>query len=177
MALNLQQKQALVADVAAVAARAPVLIAAEYAGLTVTEMTRLRSEARKADVYVRVVKNTLLSRAVAGTGFECVRDSLRGPLVVAFSRGEPSAAARVLREFRKTAPKLDVKVVAVSGRLLKPQDLEAVAKLPTRDVALAQLMGTMKAPISKLVRTLAAPHVKLLMTLVALRDKRGAAGE
>lgn len=174
MALNFEQKQAVVADVAQVAARAPVMVAAEYAGLSVGEMTRLRREARQANVYLRVVKNTLLRRAVAGTGFECAQDSLRGPLVVAFSGSEPNAAARIMRDFRKVSPKLEVKVVAVAGRLLGPGDLDRVAALPTRDEALALLMGTMKAPITKLVRTLAAPHTKLLLTMVALRDQKQA---
>ena len=172
MALNFEQKQAVVADVAQVAARAPVMIAAEYAGLNVADMTRLRREARQADVDLRVVKNTLLRRAVAGTEFECTQDSLRGPLVVAFSGKEPNAAARVMRDFRKASPKLEVKVVAIAGRLLGPGDLDRVAALPTREEALALLMGTMKAPITKLVRTLAAPHTKLLLTLVALRDSK-----
>jgi large subunit ribosomal protein L10 len=173
--LNLDQKKAVVADVAAVAARAPVMVAAEYSGITVAEMTRLRREARQAQVYLRVVKNNLLRRAVAGTGFECAQEGLRGPLVVAFSGPEPNSAARIVREFRKATPKLEVRIVAVSGQLLAPGDLERVASLPTRDQALATLMGTMKAPIAKLVRTLAAPHTKLLMTLAALRDQRRSA--
>lgn len=176
MALNLQQKQAVVADVAKVAAQAPVMIAAEYSGITVAQMTRLRREARQANVFLKVVKNNLLRRAVAGTGFECTQDSLVGPLLVAFSGTEPNSAARVLREFRKTVPRLEVRVVALPGRLLGPGDLERVAALPTREEALARLMGTMKAPITKLVRTLAAPHTKLLLTLVALRDRKQSAG-
>jgi large subunit ribosomal protein L10 len=123
-------------------------------------------------VYLKVVKNTLLRRAVEGTGFECVREAARGPLMVAFSRGEPGAAARMVRDFRKANPKTEVRLVAVAGRLLRPEDLDAVAKLPTRDEAIAQLMGVLQAPIAKFVRTLAAPHSKLVRTVAAVRDQK-----
>ncbi len=172
MATILETKQAVVAEVAAIAAQSPVMVGLNLSGLTVSELTRLRREARRSDVYLKVVKNTLLRRAVTGTGFECVRETLKGPLLVAFSRDEPSAAARMMRDFRKANPKADVRLVAVAGRLLGPQDLEAVAKLPTRDEALAQLMGVMKAPIAKLVRVLAAPNSKLVRTLAAVRDQK-----
>lgn len=119
-----------------------------------------------------MVKNTLLRRAIEGTGYECIREEARGPLMVAFSRGEPGAAARMVRDFRKANPKAEVRLVAVAGRLLRPEDLEAVAKLPTRDEAIAQLMGVMQAPIAKLVRTLAAPHGKLVRTVAAVRDQK-----
>jgi len=168
----LETKQAIVSEVAAVAANAPVLVGLELSGLTVAQVTGLRREARKADVYLKVVKNTLLRRAVEGTGFECVREAARGPLMVAFSRGEPGAAARMVRDFRKANPKTEVRLVAVAGRLLRPEDLDAVAKLPTRDEAIAQLMGVMQAPIAKFVRTLAAPHSKLVRTVAAVRDQK-----
>ncbi len=172
MATILETKQAVVAEVAAVAAHSPVMVGLDLSGLTVSELTRLRREARRSDVYLKVVKNTLLRRAVIGTGFECVRETLKGPLLVAFSRDEPGAAARMMRDFRKANPKADVRLVAVAGRLLGPQDIDAVAKLPTRDEALAQLMGVMKAPIAKLVRVLAAPNSKLVRTLAAVRDQK-----
>ena len=187
MASILETKQAIVSEVAAVAANAPVLVGLDLSGLTVRQVTGLRREARKADVYLKVVKNTLLRRAVEGTGFECVREAARGPLMVAFSRGEPGAAARMVRDFRKANPKAEVRLVAVAGRLLRPEDLDAVAKLPTRDEAIAhfkaqgelykaeaiaQLMGVMKAPIAKLVRVLAAPNSKLVRTLAAVRDQK-----
>lgn len=172
MASILETKQAIVSEVAAVAATAPVLVGLELSGLTVAQVTGLRREARKADVYLKVVKNTLLRRAVEGTGFECVREAARGPLMVAFSRGEPGAAARMVRDFRKANPKTEVRLVAVAGRLLRPEDLDAVAKLPTRDEAIAQLMGVLQAPIAKFVRTLAAPHSKLVRTVAAVRDQK-----
>lgn len=172
MATILEKKQAIVSEVAEVAADAPALVGLDLSGLTVQQVTGLRREARKADVYLKVVKNTLLRRAVEGTGYECIREAARGPLMVAFSRGEPGAAARMVRDFRKANPKAEVRLVAVAGRLLRPEDLEAVAKLPTRDEAIAQLMGVMQAPIAKLVRTLAAPHGKLVRTVAAVRDQK-----
>lgn len=172
MATILEKKQAIVSEVAEVAANAPALVGLDLSGLTVQQVTGLRREARKADVYLKVVKNTLLRRAVEGTGYECIREEARGPLMVAFSRGEPGAAARMVRDFRKANPKAEVRLVAVAGRLLRPEDLEAVAKLPTRDEAIAQLMGVMQAPIAKLVRTLAAPHGKLVRTVAAVRDQK-----
>ncbi len=172
MATILEKKQAIVSEVAEVAADAPALVGLDLSGLTVQQVTGLRREARKADVYLKVVKNTLLRRAVEGTGYECIRDEARGPLMVAFSRGEPGAAARMVRDFRKANPKANVRLVAVAGRLLRPEDLEAVAKLPTREEAIAQLMGVMQAPIAKLVRTLAAPHGKLVRTVAAVRDQK-----
>lgn len=172
MATILEKKQAIVSEVAEVAADAPALVGLDLSGLTVQQVTGLRREARKADVYLKVVKNTLLRRAIEGTGYECIREEARGPLMVAFSRGEPGAAARMVRDFRKANPKAEVRLVAVAGRLLRPEDLEAVAKLPTRDEAIAQLMGVMQAPIAKLVRTLAAPHGKLVRTVAAVRDQK-----
>lgn len=175
MSLNLNQKKAIVADVAAVAARAHSAIAAEYAGLTVADMTRLRSEARGAGVYVRVVKNTLARLALENTKFDCMRDGLVGPLLLAFSEEDPGAAARVLSSFVKTNDKLVVKLVAVEGRMLAPEDIKALATLPTRDQALSQLLGVMKAPIGLLARTLAEPHAKLVRTVAAVGDQKQAA--
>ena len=151
MALNLEDKKALVAEVSAVAATALSAVAAEYRGLTVSQMTELRSKARLAGVYMRVVKNTLARKAIAGTSFECMSPKLKGPLVLAFSKDDPGAAARVVRAFAKDHDKLVPTAVSLGGQLLAPSALEKVASLPTREQALAQLMGVMKAPIQKLV--------------------------
>lgn len=173
--LTLQEKQAIVAEVAQIATKAQSAIAAEYRGLTVEQMTKLRREARNSDVYVRVVKNTLVQRAVEGTSFTCMSEALTGPLVYAFSMSDPASAARVIKNFSKDNERLVVKVIALGGKLLSPQDLEALAKMPTRDQAIAMLMGVMKAPIEKFVRTMAEPNNKLARTLAAIRDKKQAA--
>lgn len=175
MALRLADKQTVVEEVAAVAAQAHSAIAAEYRGLTVTEMTDLRKVARESGVYLRVVKNTLARRAVDGTEFACMQKGLVGPLILAFSMEDPGAAARVIRDFTKTNTKLDTKLVAIGGKLYDASELKRLSDLPTRDQALSLLMAVMKAPIEKFVRTLAEPHAKLVRTVAAVRDQKQAA--
>jgi large subunit ribosomal protein L10 len=174
MALRFDDKKALVAEVATVAQTAQSVVAAEYRGLTVAKLTELRARARANRVYVRVVKNTLARRAVAGTQFECVGDKLKGPLILAFSQDDPGAAARLIRAFAKDNDKLVPTLVSLGGQVLSGKDLEKVASLPTREQALAMLMGVMKAPIQKLVGTLAASPSKLVRTLAAVRDQKAA---
>jgi len=176
MALNLEDKKALVAEVSKVAATALSVVAAEYRGLTVSQMTDLRLKARTAGVYVRVVKNTLARKAVAGTSFECLGPVLKGPLVLAFSKDDPGAAARVVKAFAKDNDKLIARALSLGGQLLAGSELDKVASLPSREQALSQLMGVMKAPIQKLVATLAAAPSKLVRTLAAVRDQKQAAG-
>jgi len=174
VALNLEDKKALVTEVSAVAAQALSAVAAQYRGLSVLQLTDLRSKARAAGVYVRVVKNTLARRAIAGTSFECLGPALKGPLVLAFSKDDPGAAARVFRAFAKDHDKLVPTAVAVGGQLLGPKELERVASMPTREQALAMLIGVMKAPIGKLASMLSAVPSKLVRTLVAVRDQKQA---
>jgi large subunit ribosomal protein L10 len=176
MALNLEDKKALVAEVSAVASTALSVVAAEYRGLTVSQMTDLRLKARSAGVYVRVVKNTLARKAVAGTSFEFLGPVLKGPLVLAFSKDDPGAAARVVKAFAKDNDKLIARALSLGGQLLAGSELDKVASLPSREQALSQLMGVMKAPIQKLVATLAAAPSKLVRTLAAVRDQKQAAG-
>ena len=176
MALNLEDKKALVAEVSKVAATALSVVAAEYRGLTVSQMTELRSKARTAGVYVRVVKNSLARKAMAGTSFECMSPILKGPLVLAFSKDDPGAAARVVKAFAKDNDKLIARALSLGGQLLAGSELDKVASLPSREQALSQLMGVMKAPIQKLVATLAATPSKLVRTLAAVRDQKQAAG-
>jgi large subunit ribosomal protein L10 len=176
MALNLEDKKALVAEVAEVAGKALSVVAAEYRGLTVGQMTELRSKARGAGVYMRVVKNTLARKALAGTSFESVGPKLKGPLVLAFSKDDPGAAARVVKDFAKANEKLVATLISLGGQVLPGAELERVASLPTREQALSMLLGVLKAPIAKLVRTLAEPPAKLARTLAAVRDTKQAAG-
>jgi len=173
--LSLEDKKAIIAEVAANAVNAQSAIAAEYSGLTVGDMTKLRANARQADVYLRVVKNTLARRGVENTEFACIGDSLAGPLVLAFSRTDPAAAARVFNDFAKGNEKLVIKVVALRGRLLSPGDLKMLASLPTKEEAIGKLMAVMKAPVEKLVRTMAEPTNKLARTIAAIRDQKQAA--
>lgn len=172
MVLKLEDKKAIVSEVAEVAKHALSLVAAEYSGLTVAQLTELRRSARKSNVYMRVVRNTLARRAVEGTKFACIQEKLTGPLVLAFSNEDPGAAARLIKDFVKDNEKLKVMALAIDNQLLPPEGLNKLASLPTRDEAIAQLMSVMLAPITQLVRTLAEPHAKLVRTVAAVRDQK-----
>jgi large subunit ribosomal protein L10 len=156
MALNLSQKQDVVAEVAEIAAKAHSLVAAEYAGTTVSQMTAMRKQARETGVFLKVVKNTLAARAVAGTEFEVVKDALTGPLLYAFSLEEPGAAGRLIKEASKGNDKLKAKVVSVEGKLLPAAHVEVLASLPTREQALAMLARVLAEPASMFARVVKA---------------------
>jgi large subunit ribosomal protein L10 len=174
MGLRLEEKQAMVAEVQAVAQSAHSVVAAQYRGLTVSQLTGLRAKARQAGVYMRVVKNTLARRAVTGTPYECIAGSLKGPLVLAFSREDPGAAARVVKEFAKGNEKLVPTLVALGGQVYPPAEIDRVASLPTKPQALAILLGVMKAPVTKFVRTLAEPAAMLVRTVDAVKATKSA---
>ena len=175
MALTIEQKKAVVAEVADAANKALAAVAAEYRGLTVKEMTGLRVKAREDGVFLKVAKNTLVRRAVEGTEYECMQESLTGPLLFAFSMDDPGAAARLVKDYSKDHEKLIAKLVAVGGELYDASELERLSRLPTYDQAIAMLMGVMLAPIEKFVRTLAEPHTKMVRTVAAVRDAKQAA--
>ena len=174
MAIKLDEKRAIVAEVAEVAGSAYSAVLAEYSGISVEDMTVLRKQAREGGVYLRVVRNTLAHRAVQDTDFECIQPALTGPIILAFSQEDPGAAARIVKEFVKENDNLVVKAVSVGGELLPAEDLEKLAKLPTYDQAISMLMSVMQAPIGKFVRTLAEPHAKLVRTFAAVRDQKEA---
>jgi len=174
VAIKLDEKRAIVAEVAEVAGSAYSAVLAEYSGISVEDMTVLRKQAREGGVYLRVVRNTLAHRAVQDTDFECIQPALTGPIILAFSQEDPGAAARIVKEFVKENDNLVVKAVSVGGELLPAEDLEKLAKLPTYDQAISMLMSVMQAPIGKFVRTLAEPHAKLVRTFAAVRDQKEA---
>ena len=167
MALRLEDKKAFVKEVNAVAGDSITAVAAEYRGLTVAEMTALRKEARNAGVYLRVVKNTLARRAIEGTEFECMKDTLKGPLLLAFAREDPGAAARVIKDFAKEHDALKPVSLSAGGQLLEADEIGKLADLPTLDQARAMLLGVFMAPMSRLARTLAEPPAMLARTLSA----------
>lgn len=175
MALSIEQKKAVVAEMAEVAQSALAVVAAEYRGLTVGDLTELRVKAREGGVYLKVAKNSLVRRAVEGTEFECMQESLTGPLLLAFSMEDPGAAARLVKDFAKSNDKLITKLVAVGGEVYGASELERLSSLPTYDQAIALLMSVMKAPVEKFVRTLAEPHAKLVRTIAAVKDAKEAA--
>ncbi len=174
MALRLEDKKAFVKEVSAVAGDSLSAVAAEYRGLSVAEMTELRREARNAGVYMRVVKNTLARRAVEGTEFECMTDTLKGPILLAFAKEDPGAAARVIKDFAKEHEALKAVSLSVGGQLMQASDLKKLADLPTLDQARAMLLGVMIAPMSKLVRTLAEPPAMFARTLSARGSQEAA---
>jgi len=175
MALRLEDKQALVAEVKEIAANSESAIAAEYRGLSVEQMTEFRAKARAEGVYVRVIKNTLAKRAVEGTEFECLKDALKGPILLAFSREDPGAAARVIKEFAKNNEALATQAVAIGGQLYGAEELARLASLPNLDQARAMVLGVLQAPLTQLVRTLAEPPVMLARVLAARGDAEQAA--
>lgn len=174
MSLTLEQKKRVVAEVNEVAAGAQAAIAAEYLGLSVADMTNLRVQARAQGVQIRVVKNSLARRAIEGTEFECLRDSLTGPLLLVFSADDPGAGARIVRDFAKTNDRLRTTAIAFAGQLRPPEDLVLLASMPTLDEARAQLLGTLQAPASQLVRTLAEPAGQFVRVVAAFRDQQAA---
>jgi len=175
VAITFDRKKLVVAEVAEVASKAYSAVGAEYRGLTVDQMTEMRVKARESGVYLRVVKNTLAKRALAGTEYECMNEALSGPLVLAFSMEDPGAAARLLKTYAKEYESLEVKMLAVGGELLPASDIDRLATLPTRDEALSLLMSVMKAPVTKLARTVNEVPGKLVRTLAAVRDAKDAA--
>ena len=174
MALRLEDKKAYVAEVNEVAGSALSAIAAEYRGLTVEEMTALRKDAREQGVYLRVVKNTLARRAFEGTDYECMNDTLKGPLILALSKDDPGAAARLVKGFAKENDALKAVSLSVGGQLLEAGDLGKVADLPNLDQARAMLLGVLQAPASQLVRTIAEPSAMLARTLSARGSQEAA---
>ncbi len=175
MALKIEEKKAMVSEIADIANRSVSVIAAEYRGLSVAEMTQLRVSARKHKIVLRVYRNTLARRAVEGTKFVSLQKALVGPMLLMFSSDEPSAAAKLARDFAKDHNKFEIRALVLDGLLLGPEQLKAVANLPSRDEALAQLMSVMKGPVVKLVRTMSETYAQLVRAVSAVADKKRAA--
>jgi large subunit ribosomal protein L10 len=172
VAIRLEDKKAIVADVNETAANALSLVVADARGVTVGNMDALRKSARENNVRLQVIRNTLAKRAVKGTEFECVSDSLVGPSLFGFSMEDPGAAARLFKDFAKENEAFDVKVLAVGGKSLDASQIDALAKLPTRDQALSMLMSVMLAPITKLTRTFNEVPSKVTRVVAAVRDQK-----
>ena len=172
MPIGLKEKQAIVAEVNDTASEALSAVIADYRGVSVDSMTSLRKKARDVGVKVRVIRNTLAKRAFEGTDFECMKEALLGPNIVAFSLEDPGAGARVFKDFAKENEDFEIKALSVGGKLLPANQIDALAKLPTRDQALAMLMGVMQAPITKLVRTFNDVPAKVTRGVAAVRDQK-----
>jgi large subunit ribosomal protein L10 len=174
MALNRQEKAVVVEEVSAVVANAQSMILAEYRGLEVAKITELRKQARAQGVYLRVLKNTLARRAVAGTPYEKLSDQMVGPLMYGISK-DPVNAAKVMSDFAKANDKFVIKCGAMPNAVMDVNGVKALASLPSRDELLSKLMGTMQAPIAKFVRTLNEVPTKFVRGLAAVRDQKQSA--
>lgn len=172
MAIRLEDKKAIVAEVNEAASGALSVVLADYRGITSGDMTSLRKQAREQNVYLRVIRNTLAKRAVEGTEYECVREVLVGPTIFAFSMEDPGAAARLLKDFAKEKEKFEIKALAVGGELLGADQIDRLAKLPTREQALTMLVATIQAPITKLARTFNEVPSKVTRAVAAVRDQK-----
>ncbi|HHU95622.1 MAG TPA: 50S ribosomal protein L10 [Alcaligenaceae bacterium] len=174
MSLNRQEKALVIEEVAGQVATAQSIVIAEYRGLDVASVTVLRKQARESGVYLRVLKNTLVRRAIADTSFEGLSDQLVGPLMYAVSE-DPVAAAKTMADFAKTNPNLVIKGGAMPNSLLDEAGVKALASMPSRDELLAKLLGTMQAPIAQFVRTLNEVPTKFVRGLAAVRDQKESA--
>lgn len=172
MALGLEDKKAIVAEVSEAAQSALSAVIADYRGLSVGQMTELRKQAREGGVYLKVVRNTLAKRAVEGTDFECLQDVLVGPTVLAFSQEDPGAAARLIKDFAKENDALEVKALSISGQVLGAEQIDVLAKMPTLDQARAMLMSVMIAPVTKLARTLNEFPGSITRVMAAVADEK-----
>lgn len=172
MPIRLEDKRQIVSEVNQAAVGAVSAVLADYRGVTVDDMTALRRNARENKVYLRVVRNTLLRRAVADTEFECVQDVLKGPTILAFSQEDPGAAARLLKDFAKENDAFEIKALSVGGELLDAKDIDRLAELPTHEQALAMLMSVMLAPVTRLARTLNEIPARAARALAAVRDQK-----
>ena len=171
MSLNLEQKQEVVAEIAAQLGNAQALIVAEYRGLNVESVTGLRASARKSGVYLRVLKNSLARRAVQGTPFEKLAEQMSGPLMYGIAQ-DPVAGAKVMAEFAKANESFVIKAGAMPNSVMSAGEVAALATLPSREELLAKLMGTMQAPVAKLVRTMNEVPGKFARALAAVRDQK-----
>ncbi len=171
MGLSLEQKQAVVTEIAARLAQAQAVIVAENRGLDVGAVTGLRARARKSGLYLRVLKNTLARRAVKGTPFEKLSESLTGPLVYGIAT-DPVAGAKVLAEFAREHERFVIKGGAMPNALMSEKDVKALATMPSREELLAKLVGTLQAPVARLVRTLHEVPARFVRTLAAVRDAK-----
>ena len=172
MAIRLEDKQKIVSEVNEAASGALSAVVADYRGVPVAKLTTLRKVACDNNVYLRVVRNTLLRRALQGTDYECLNEVFVGPTILAFSQDEPGAAARVLKDFSKENDVFEIKALAVGGKMLPASQIDVLAKLPTYDEAIATLMSTMLAPITKLVRTTNEVPTKVTRAVAAVRDQK-----
>ena len=172
MGLDLAKKQQVVTELAKLASAAQSVAAAEYRGLTADQLYTLRVKARLMGVCVQVCRNTLARRAIQDTPFACLAETLVGPIILFFATEEPSAAAKLLRDFVKTHEMLQVKALVLDEQLYGPDQLEVIASLPTRDEALSKLLYVLKAPVTQMVRTINEPVAQMVRVFAQIAEKK-----
>ena len=172
MPLNLAQKQEIVEATNSQLANSTSVIVADFRGMTVSDMTRVRKQARDSGITLRVIRNNLVLRAAEGTPHECIKEVLTGPSIIAFSDADPGASARLLKKVQEEIGTIEIKGISLGGPLIAASELAAVAALPTKDEAIARLLSVMKAPLSKMAQVLQAVPSKLVRTLVAVKDQK-----
>ena len=172
MAIRLEDKKQIVSEVNQAANSALSAVLADYHGISVGDLTGLRKTARENNIYLRVVRNTLLKRAIADTEYECISEVLVGPTLLAFSQEDPGAAARVLKDFAKENDEFEIKALSVGGKLLDASQIDVLATLPTYDQGISLLMSVMLAPATKLVRTINEVPSKVTRAVAAVRDQK-----
>lgn len=175
MAIKLDEKKVIVAEVSETASNALSLVVADYRGVTSNDMATLRAKARAESVNLRVVRNTLARKALEGTEYACATEVFVGPTIMAFSMEDPGAAARLLKDFAKENDKFEIKALAVGGELMGADQIDRLAKLPTREQALGLLVGVIQAPITKLARTFNEVPTKVTRAVAAIRDQKQSA--
>jgi large subunit ribosomal protein L10 len=172
VAIRLEDKKQIVSEVNEAANSALSAVLADYRGVAVGDMTELRKTARENNVYLRVVRNTLLKRAVEDTDFECIKEVLVGPTILAFSQEDPGAAARVLKDFAKGNDEFEIKALSIGGKLLDASEIDFLANMPTYEQAVSMLMSVMLAPVTKLARTFNEVPSKVTRAVAAVRDQK-----
>ena len=172
MTLALEQKKQIVADTRESALAAITTVIADYRGMSVSEFTSMRKQARENGVQLQVIRNSLARLALEGTDHECLRDSIAGPTMFAFSPADPGAGARLLKDVKNAGGGLEVKAISVAGKLCSGEELDRVASLPTKDEAIAKLMSVMLGPVTKLTQTMQSIPSKLVRTIAAVRDQK-----
>ena len=172
MAINIEDKKQIVSEVNKAASSALSAVLADYRGVDVADMTALRKNARENKVYLRVVRNTLLKRAIAETELECIQEVLSGPTILALSDEDPGAPARVMKDFAEENDEFEIKALSVGGKLLEASQIDVLAKLPTLDQARSVLMSVMLAPVTKLALLMNEVPSKVTRAVAAVRDQK-----
>ena len=172
MPLRIEQKKAVVEELHSIASSSVSAAIAEYRGLNVAEITKLRTKARESEIYLKVVKNSLSKKALADTNFECLTQALQGPIIIALSADDIASPARLFKDFGKDYEHLKTVGLVIDGDVFPSSELDRIAKLPTRNEAYSTIVGLMKAPLEKALRTLNEIPVKFTRLILTVKENK-----